>query len=126
MSMAPISEARGAIIYGLGLGMNPGAVLISAILLNILAIPIICLYVGDEIFFISDLIPFEGRQACIICRKTTVRKRIEKVEEKGDYKNLDWLRHQWHDLGKSIQDIADEQGVSMITIRKWLDKCEKR
>ena len=41
MSMAPVSEARGAIIYGLSLGMNPGAVLISAIILNILAIPII-------------------------------------------------------------------------------------
>lgn len=92
-----------------------------------LAILIICLYVGDEFSGLFALFDFyEGRQACIICRKTTVRKRIKKVEEKGDYKNLDWLRHQRHELGKSIQDIADEQGVSMITIRKWLDKCEKR
>ena len=50
MSMAPISEARGAIIYGLGLGMNTGLVLISAILLNILAIPIIWYFLNVSNF----------------------------------------------------------------------------
>lgn len=48
--------------------------------------------------------------------------KVEKAEEKDDYKNLGWLRHQHYELGKSIQDIANEQGVSMIVIRKWLDK----
>jgi len=27
-------------------------------------------------------------------------------------------------LGKTIQDIADDQNVSMITIRRWLDELE--
>jgi len=51
---------------------------------------------------------------------------VERVEEKDDFKNLDWLKHQYYDLGKTIQVIANEQGVSMITIRKWLDKLESR
>ncbi|MFX1570686.1 MAG: hypothetical protein ACFFCV_20300 [Promethearchaeota archaeon] len=55
----------------------------------------------------------------------TYEREYEKVEEKDDFKNLDWLKHHYYDLGKSIQDIADEQGVSMITIRKWIDKIEK-
>ena len=47
---------------------------------------------------------------------------MEEIEVKDDYKSLDWLRHHYYELGKSLQDIADEQGVSMMTIRKWLDK----
>jgi len=33
---------------------------------------------------------------------------------------IDWLKHQYHGLGRSIQDIADELGYSMIRIRKLL------
>ena len=47
------------------------------------------------------------------------------MKEKDDYKNSDWLKHQYYELGKSIQDIANEQGASMITIRKWLDMSEE-
>ena len=59
--------------------------------------------------------------------KTLLRLRSykeEKIqyEEKQDYMNPSWLKHQYYDLGKSLQDIADEQNVSMITIRKWVDK----
>jgi len=43
-------------------------------------------------------------------------------EEKQEYMNPSWLKHQYYDLGKSLQDIANEQNVSMITIRKWIDK----
>jgi len=45
-------------------------------------------------------------------------------EEKNDYMNLDWLKHQYYDLGRTIQDIANDQNVSMITISKWLEKLE--
>ncbi|MFX1501808.1 MAG: hypothetical protein ACFFDH_12665 [Promethearchaeota archaeon] len=48
----------------------------------------------------------------------------EESEEKHDYINANWLKHQYYDLGKSIQDIADGQKISMITIRKWLEKIE--
>lgn len=49
---------------------------------------------------------------------------IKKVEEKKDYMDLGWLNDQYYSLGRSIQDIANEQGVSLITIRKWIDKLE--
>ena len=52
------------------------------------------------------------------------RIQIKKSKPKEDYSNLDWLKHQYYDLGRTIQDIADDQNVSMITIRKWLDKLE--
>jgi len=39
-------------------------------------------------------------------------------EEKRDYMNPSWLKHQYYDLGKSIQDIANKQNVSMMIIRK--------
>lgn len=46
-------------------------------------------------------------------------------EEKRDYLNLTWLNHQYYDLGRSLQDIANDQGVSMMTINKWVDKIEE-
>jgi len=45
-------------------------------------------------------------------------------EEKWDYMNLTWLNRQYYELGRSLQDIADDQGVSMMTINKWIDKIE--
>ncbi len=36
--------------------------------------------------------------------------------------NLSWLKHQYYNLGRSIQDIADKLNVSMISVRKMLDK----
>jgi len=113
-----------AIIFGI---IYLSAIVISFIVLfplvgsiiTVFVVSIICAIVGG-LFYDFDL--FEGRKACIICRKTTVWKRAKKVEEKDDYKNLDWLRQQYYEIGRTIQDIAEGQGVSMITIRKWLDK----
>jgi hypothetical protein len=47
-------------------------------------------------------------------------------KEKQDYRNLNWLKHQYFDLEKSIQEIANEQHVSMITIQKWVEKLENK
>ncbi len=41
LAMAPISEARGAIIYGLSLNLNPGVILLLSIFFNCLSVPII-------------------------------------------------------------------------------------
>ena len=41
MAAAPISEVRGAIIYGLGTGIDPSAVIVLSVLINILMIPIL-------------------------------------------------------------------------------------
>jgi predicted amidophosphoribosyltransferase len=45
---------------------------------------------------------------------------IAHIEEVNGKIDLNWLRHQYYDLGRSIQDIADELGHSMIRIRKLL------
>ena len=52
-------------------------------------------------------------------------KEIKYKQKKEYYKDTAWLKHQFHELGRSIQDIATEQGVSIITIRKWLDISEE-
>ena len=40
------------------------------------------------------------------------------------YTDLQWLEIQHYELKKSIQDIANEQNVSMITIRKYIEKID--
>lgn len=45
-------------------------------------------------------------------------------EEKKDYTDLEWLRKQFQVLNRSIQEIADEQNTSIITIKKWVKKLE--
>lgn len=47
---------------------------------------------------------------------------IYKVQEKENYLDVEWLKHQYHDLGRSIQEIADDQNVSMMKIREALEK----
>ena len=49
--------------------------------------------------------------------------REERIQEKKG--NPQWLKHQYYELGRSIQDIADELDESMITIKKWLDEIDK-
>jgi hypothetical protein len=49
-------------------------------------------------------------------------KEQKKFEGMQDYMDPSWLKHQYYDLGISLQDIANEQHVSMMTIRKWVDK----
>ena len=44
--------------------------------------------------------------------------------EKKDYTNLVWLRTQVYDLNRSIQEIADEQNTSVITIHNWIKKLD--
>jgi transposase-like protein len=48
--------------------------------------------------------------------------------EEPKYRNEDWLRHQYIDLGKSMNAIAEEFGYGSTTISEWVDKhgIEKR
>jgi len=39
---------------------------------------------------------------------------------------LEWIKTQYYDLNRTIQDIADDFGESMITIRKYLDEIENQ
>jgi len=51
-------------------------------------------------------------------------KSTPRLEVKKNYMNLKWLNYQYYELGKSLQDLANDQGVSMMTIKKWVDKLE--
>ncbi len=51
-------------------------------------------------------------------------KKKEGHEERHDYMNLEWLREQHYELGRSLQDIATEQGVFIGTINKWVYKLD--
>jgi len=53
------------------------------------------------------------------------KEKKEKIKEKKEEFDLKWLKHQYYDLGRSIQEIADELNESIITIRKWLDNIDK-
>lgn len=39
---------------------------------------------------------------------------------------LEWIKTQHYDLNRSIQDIADDLGDSMIAVRKYLDEIENQ
>ena len=72
LAMAPISESRGAIIFGLGMGLNSVFVLILAILANILLIPV-------AFFFLRQA---KVRDFFFKMFKKTADKHIEKNEQK--------------------------------------------
>ena len=39
---------------------------------------------------------------------------------------LEWIKTQYYDLNRTIQDIADDFGESMITIRNYLNEIENQ
>ncbi len=49
---------------------------------------------------------------------------IKKGQPKGDYKDKNWLKYQIYNLGKSIQDIADNQNASTIKIADAVEKLK--
>ncbi len=75
-------------------------------------------------FTFAFFFPIISGALLIIARILQTRVIGKGLEEKCDYMNVNWLKHQYYDIGKSIQDIANEQNTSLITIRKWLDKIE--
>lgn len=60
----------------------------------------------------------------VICGIYFYLKSPFKLEEKKDYMNLKWLSHHYYELGMSLQDIANDQGVSMITVKIWVNKLD--
>jgi hypothetical protein len=65
---------------------------------------------------------------CPECSRTFKDAEIKRKQKKEmqDYRNLNWLKHQYFDLERSIQEIANEQHVSMIEIQKWVEKLENK
>ena len=48
----------------------------------------------------------------------------QKTEREQNLRNPNWLKHQYYEKKRTIQEIAAGQHVNMITIRKLLDKIE--
>lgn len=59
--------------------------------------------------------------ARILFNRLTFRESKNKV-----YTDLQWLEIQQYELKKSIQEIASEQNVSMITIKKYIEKIDRK
>ena len=76
------------------------------------------------IFEFVIVLPFVGGLLLIFGRIYFMRIFSERTE-KQDYTNLKWLENQHFELNKSIQQIADEQNVNMMTIKEWINKIEK-
>jgi len=65
-----------------------------------------CFYCGQKFEAIKPIPPISG------------------IKEINGQININWLKHQYYDLGRTMQDIANELGVSMIRIRKLLSRIE--
>lgn len=81
--------------------------------------------IGIISLFIGALITVKTIKNKEINVKTIKNKElhVENVEKK-DYMNLAWLREQYYELGRNVQDIATDQGVTRGTIEKWLYKLD--
>ena len=75
-------------------------------------------------FEIVIVLPFVGG-LLLIFGKIYYRRIFSERTEKQDYTDLKWLEKQHFELNKSIPQIADEQHVSMMTIKEWIDKIKK-
>lgn len=83
------------------------------VLLGLGMIVLICIYAGLIITVSS-----------IIYKLLKFLLEIHGPREKTDYMNLNWLKHQYFDLGKTLQDIATNQNVSLLKIKRWVDKLD--
>lgn len=77
-------------------------------------------FIQVPIFFplISGIILITTR---LLFSRLTFRDSENKV-----YTDLQWLEIQHYELKKSIQEIASEQNVSMITIKKYIEKIDRK
>ncbi len=77
-------------------------------------------YIDIPIFFplICGIMLITAR---ILFNRLTFRESKNKV-----YTDLQWLEIQHYELKKSIQEIANEQNVSMITIKKYIEKIDRK
>jgi hypothetical protein len=60
-------------------------------------------------------------------RSRELRMKKTKLKTGSTHKGiLEWVKTQYYDLNRTIQDIADDFGESMITVRKYLDEIENQ
>ena len=60
-------------------------------------------------------------------RSRELKMRKTKLKTGNTHKGrLEWIKTQYYDLNRTIQDIADDFGESMITIRNYLNEIENQ
>ena len=64
---------------------------------------------------------YEGPLTGLDATESSIGDRNVEVIE-SPWRDGEWLREQYHGLGKSISQIAEECGVSDRTIRRWMDR----
>jgi len=69
----------------------------------------------------------EGRDQILAIKSRELKMKKTKLKTGNTHKGkLEWIKTQYYDLNRTIQDIADDFGESMITIRKYLDEIENQ
>ncbi|NHJ19436.1 MAG: hypothetical protein EAX91_00730 [Candidatus Lokiarchaeota archaeon] len=103
-------------------------------LLICLFIPFMIIFVS-VFFFFSELIfiVLPGFLLAIILDKPPSTSKDEFIEKskqtlkrKYDFQDLSWLKNQYFNLGKTLQDIAEDQNASMMQIKIYLDKIKEK
>ena len=79
-------------------------------------------FIGSEVIF--SIVGFSLAIIGILVAFRYRMRRIKMSPPKEDYKNVDWLKSQYHGKGMGVRDIAIEQNVSMIEIEKALGLLE--
>lgn len=77
-------------------------------------------------YFIEVPIFFPLISGILLITARILFSRLDLRESKNDYIGLQWLEKQYYELKKSIQEIATEQNVSMITIKKYIEKIDRK
>ena len=77
------------------------------------------------LFGFAILFPFLGG-GFVLIGYVINRKRIESEEEARPkrYEDPEWLKQQYITLNRSIQDMASEEGVSMMEIKRHVERLE--
>ena len=69
----------------------------------------------------------ENRDIILAQKSRKLRLELSKLETEGTHEGkLRLVKRQYYELNMTIQDIADDLGVSMMTVRKHLNEIEKQ
>jgi len=69
----------------------------------------------------------EGWDQFLAIKSRKLRMKKTKLITGNTHKGvLEWIKTQYYDLHRTIQDIADDFGESMITIRNYLNEIENQ
>ncbi|NVM46670.1 MAG: hypothetical protein HWN79_17325 [Candidatus Lokiarchaeota archaeon] len=74
------------------------------------------------IFLACCLAETRGEGTSYSIRQRNLAIRDKKLAKKG---KLDWIKTQYYGENRTIQDIAEELGESMVSVRKYIDEIDE-